>query len=543
VAGLQLAIDILARDRASKPISQVGDEVGKTHGKLAALAGAFAGGALVSLGTDFLKGGIADIKAAAAASAQTSAALKSTGGAAGLTQGHIEGLANSLEKMSGVAAENIQAGQNMLLTFTNIKGVNFDAATKTALDMSVALGTDASSSAMQLGKALNDPIKGVGALSKVGVTFDEGQRKSIKSMVAMGNTAGAQQVILKELSKEFGGSAKAAGETMAGKMEILKAKFGDVRQSLVEKLLPAMTKLMDFITNTALPAIQSMGKFLSDNAAIIVPVVAVIGTLIAAFKIMGLLMKAQAAINIAFGTSLDIAFGPVTLIIVGIAALAAGLIYAYKHSETFRKIVDGAFKAVGSAFSAAWGLIKAGFGWLKSNWPYVLGILVGPFGLAAAYIYKHWDAVVGFVKGIPGKLAAGAKGMWNFLKDGLRSTLNWIVDQLNQLHFTIGGGSFMGVGIPSVTIGISGLHHFATGTQSASAGFALVGEQGPEIVRFGGGEQVSTAGDTARMLRGGRSGGGDTYNVYASSTAQGSDIVAALRRYKRESGGAALGIA
>jgi phage-related tail protein len=289
------------------------------------------------------------------------------------------------------------------------------------------------------------------------------------------------------------------------------------------------------------PALTSIGEimvkvsgFVEKNGAVMKPVILVVAALVAGFKAWSIGLAVFNAV---------MAANPIALVVIGVAALAAGLIYAYKHSETFRKIVDGAFKAVGSAFSAAWGLIKAGFGWLKSNWPYVLGILVGPFGLAAAYIYKHWDAVVGFVKGIPGKLAAGAKGMWNFLKDGLRSTLNWIVDQLNQLHFTIGGGSFMGVGIPSVTIGISGLHHFATGTQSASAGFALVGEQGPEIVRFGGGEQVSTAGDTARMLRGGRSGGGDTYNVYASSTAQGSDIVTALRRFKQESGGGELGIA
>jgi phage-related minor tail protein len=63
-------------------------------------------------------------------------------------------------------------------------------------DMSVALGTDASGSAIQLGKALNDPIKGVAALQKVGVSFTESQKEQIKTLVETGDTLGAQKIIL-----------------------------------------------------------------------------------------------------------------------------------------------------------------------------------------------------------------------------------------------------------------------------------------------------------------------------------------------------------
>lgn len=485
MASVALAFDILARDKASKTISHIGDETGKTHGKLAAMAGAFAGGALAKLGTDFFKGGLEDIKAAAQQSAQTAAVIKSTGGAAGVTQTHIEGLADSIEKMSGVAAENVQAGQNMLLTFTNIKGANFDAATRTLTDMSVAMGTDAKSSAIQLGKALNDPIKGVGALSKVGVTFDDAQKKNIASMVKMGDTAGAQKVILSELNKEFGGSAKAAGETMAGKMEILKAKFGDVRQSVVEQMLPALMGLMTFVTTTALPAIQSLGKFLSDNKEVIIPLVAAIGTFAAALKIAGMLMKVQAAINVAFGTSLDIAFGPIALIVVGIAALAAGLIYAYKHSATFRAIVQGTFHAVGAAFSAAWAVIKGGFNWLKDHWKLILSILTGPIGAAVIFIISHWDQIVGVVKKLPGRIASAASGMWDGIKNAFKSAINWIIDGWNGMHFRMPSFDthIPGVGtVGGFDMGLPHIPRLALGGIVSRPTLVLAGEAGPEAI-------------------------------------------------------------
>jgi len=72
----------------------------------------------------------------------------------------------SLEKLTGIEAEVIQEGQNMLLTFTNIKGTQFDEATEAALNLSVALGKDMQSSAMLVGKALNDPVGGISALSR-----------------------------------------------------------------------------------------------------------------------------------------------------------------------------------------------------------------------------------------------------------------------------------------------------------------------------------------------------------------------------------------
>ncbi|QCR40300.1 hypothetical protein C1N74_07615 [Microbacterium sp. SGAir0570] len=191
--------------------------------------------------------------------AQTSAAIASTGGAAGRSVDQITGLADSLERMSGVEAEVIQSGQNMLLTFTQIKGTNFDAATKAALDMSVAMGTDMTSAATLVGKALNDPIKGVGALSKVGVQLTADQKAMVKQMTEVGDVAGAQGIILGVLNEQFGGSAEAFGGTFLGTVEKVKNSFGAITEAFVVGLLPAATGVLNFINDAFVRLADSPG--------------------------------------------------------------------------------------------------------------------------------------------------------------------------------------------------------------------------------------------------------------------------------------------
>ncbi len=234
--------------RASKASSGFGGALGKL-GKVAAVGvgAAFAGLAAT------LKVGFDELAEGQKVSAQTGAALKSTGGAANVTAKEIEGLAGSLSRMSGVDDEAIQSGENLLLTFTNIrnevgKGNDiFNQATTSILDMSVALGQDMKSSAIQLGKALNDPIKGVTALQRVGVSFTAAQKEQIKSLVESGNAMGAQKLILAELTKEFGGSAKAAGETLPGQLSKLKNSFQEVAGRIASRFAPLATKGLELV--------------------------------------------------------------------------------------------------------------------------------------------------------------------------------------------------------------------------------------------------------------------------------------------------------
>lgn len=180
---------------------------------------------------------------------QLEAVIKSTGGVAGVTSKQAQDLASSLQKVTKYSDEAVLGGENMLLTFTSIGKDIFPRATKTILDMSTALNQDLKSSAIQLGKALNDPITGVTALRRVGVQFSDEQETMIKKMVESGNLMQAQTFILDELQKEFGGSAEAAGKTFAGQLEILKNKLSDIKERIGGALLPVLATLTEKFSN------------------------------------------------------------------------------------------------------------------------------------------------------------------------------------------------------------------------------------------------------------------------------------------------------
>lgn len=214
-------------------------------GGLVAAATKFAGPLAVAFGLgSIFKSGFGEAMDAAAGTAQLAAGIKSTGNAANVTVGGLNDLASKIQLYSGQTDDSIVSAQKLLLTFTNIKNEGpdkiFDRATIAASDMAARMGGDASDSAIQLGKALNDPIGGIASLSRVGVQFTDAQKASIKAMVESGDVMGAQKVILGELETQFGGSAKAAGESFPGQVEILKRSFEDFSQMIVGRFLPSL---------------------------------------------------------------------------------------------------------------------------------------------------------------------------------------------------------------------------------------------------------------------------------------------------------------
>jgi phage-related minor tail protein len=219
-------------------------------GHAAGLAGAAIGAGLVVEATRSIKAFQESNKVAR----QTQAVLKSTGGAANVTAKEISNLATALSRKTGIDDEVVQSGENMLLTFRNIrneagKGNDiFNRSTKVLLDMSKALGVDSSKAAIQLGKALNDPVKGITALRRVGVTFTEQQQKQIDTLVKSGRTLDAQKMILRELTKEFGGSAVA----QATSTEKLKVAFGNLEEDLGSGLAPAVDAIANKLTRFAI---------------------------------------------------------------------------------------------------------------------------------------------------------------------------------------------------------------------------------------------------------------------------------------------------
>jgi hypothetical protein len=157
----------------------------------------------------------------------------------------------------GVDDEVIKATQAKLLTFRNLTktagtmGGAFDRATKAAIDMAAAGFGTAESNATQLGKALNDPIKGITALNRAGIQFTADQQELIKSLVESGKVLEAQDMILKEIESQVGGTA-AATATATEKMRIA---FGEVQESVGQLLLPVLEKFSAWFLKV-LPDIQ-----------------------------------------------------------------------------------------------------------------------------------------------------------------------------------------------------------------------------------------------------------------------------------------------
>ena len=216
--------------------------------------------------TDFVSGAIGEASAWNSVYAQTEAVIKSTGSAAGLTAKEMAEMAGNMSAASGQSLfsdDAILGAQNVLATFTNIKGENFGSATQSILDMSQALGMDLDSAAMQVGKALNDPVAGLAALSRSGVQFTADQEAMIKAMVEAGNVAGAQEIMMAELNTQFGGSAAAAVDTYAGQQVVLKEKMADIQQTLGEALMPILMQFGSFMADTIVPIIASVVESLS----------------------------------------------------------------------------------------------------------------------------------------------------------------------------------------------------------------------------------------------------------------------------------------
>lgn len=163
--------------------------------------------------------------------AQLDAALKSTGGTVGFTSDQLQQFATDLQKSTTFSDDAILGLETRLLSFKNVSGDVFKEATKAAIDLSVRLGKDLNSSALLVGKALNDPIKGLAALSKAGVQFTADQKGVIQQLAETGHIAEAQGMILDALEVKFGGAAEAARNTFGGALDALHNAFGELLEA------------------------------------------------------------------------------------------------------------------------------------------------------------------------------------------------------------------------------------------------------------------------------------------------------------------------
>lgn len=248
--------------RADRSLSRMSTGLKRLGG-----AAVVAGGALVGLGAGL---GLREAIDAERVMARTENVIKTTGGAANVTAKQVQDLASSLQRQTGTADDAIQSAANMLLTFTKVRNEAgagndvFNQSVAAANDMSVAMGTDASRAALQLGKALNDPIKGVTALSRSGVSFTKEQKEQIATLVESGRTLEAQKIILREVQTEFGGAASAEGATTEA-WQRLQRTGENLAESVMVNVLPAVNRFVTFAEREIIPVIGRVAAWVQRN--------------------------------------------------------------------------------------------------------------------------------------------------------------------------------------------------------------------------------------------------------------------------------------
>jgi hypothetical protein len=244
----------------TQEVSSFGDKIG-AFGKKAALAFAAAGIAAAAFTVKFAKDAIVAGEAAATANArieQINTSMGLFGNSVGVVNDRLIDYAEKTARLTGIDTNSIKATQAKLLTFKEIAisadeiGGAFDRATAAAIDLAAAGFGTAEGNAVQLGKALNDPIKGLASLAKSGVTFTEIEKARIKTLVESNKVGEAQTLILAAIEAQVGGTAAAT----ANATDRMKIGFQQVTERIGIALLPILEKVTAFLLDVLFPAFE-----------------------------------------------------------------------------------------------------------------------------------------------------------------------------------------------------------------------------------------------------------------------------------------------
>lgn len=353
-----LVLDLLARNKMGPALKGASDDVKGFGGHISTMSiaagtalGSFAAGGIASV-----VGGLGDlVKAARDAQAMdrvTQQVIKTTGGAAGVTADQVSSLALAISNKTGIDDDAIHASENLLLTFRHVrnevgKGNDiFNQATDMATNLSVALGINGTAAAKVLGRALNDPVKGLTMLQRVGISFTADQQKQIKALAGSGHMLEAQKLILGDLGKSFGGTAAAAADPMQKLGTVLE----NTGKGIAASLLPIIEKFAGFLLTSVVPIINEL-----------YPIISVV---------VDLLLK---GLGPAFSAA---------------AGFLKNLISGFEEGN----VSMTAAGAIGNALFGIWSAVGPA---LQSAGQWVTGTLVPAFqSLAAGFMQNVWPAIV-----------------------------------------------------------------------------------------------------------------------------------------------------
>jgi len=212
-----------------------------------------------------------------------------------------------------------------------------------AMNLSVAMDQDLKSSTLMLGKALNDPIRGITALTRAGVSFSAAQIEVIKKLWETGEQAKAQQMILAELGTQFGGIARREAQTFTGRLTQLRNVIGDLAERIGDLLLPTFTRwvtaVREFVNTHGDQIVSVFSDIYTAVGKAVEKLKTFVGFIIEhgeTFRSLAIWIGAAAA-AIYTATAAMAAFNavsklnPVMLILSGIALLIGGVVALVDH--------------------------------------------------------------------------------------------------------------------------------------------------------------------------------------------------------------------
>lgn len=434
MADRSLRVILLGEDRGlSRAMNTAGEGAGKLRQHLVGIgslaAGAFAAGGLEKaadkyqeLGRETLKlqrytGGTAEAVSRLRFAAQESGVSAE---ALGKGMGRLSKFVETGKDQFNKYYDAMAAADANHKKFTKTLGVNASALASMGIRIETSSGHMRSMQdiLLQLANHFQRMPAGVGKTSEVLKLFG----KSGMDMLPFLNRGAAGIQDLMRESDKLGNTLSGkdltaikqniqAHRTFTAAMDGLQIQIGRV-------VLPVMTRLTVFMTEKVIPAFQKTGQFIQRNKGWLVPLVTVLATAAAAFKVITVATAAWDAV---------LAVNPIVLITVAIAALAAGLIYAYKHSATFRAIVHEAFHVVSVAARDMWGVMRPIFKFIADYWMFVVGTIV--HGAAMAF---------GWVPGVGPKLRAAARE-FDVMRDHVNHALSGIHDKTVHVGVAVTG--------------------------------------------------------------------------------------------------------
>ena len=320
-----------------------------------------------------------------------------------------EHLAGVMERTTGANEAQIAAMEDYISKTALATGVADDEL-RPALEKIVTATKDTTkaqqlmSAALDISAASGKPVESVSAaIAKAYTGPTAALEKMIPGLSEAAKESDDFNVIMKELAETTGGAAAESANTAAGQYKIFQLQMAELQEELGAALLPVIQSL--------LPVLRSLAAFASENTTAIKILVGVVAALAAGILVANAAMKAYAAaqtiVKVATATwtaaqwllNAALSANPIGLVIIAIAALAAGLVIAYQKSQTFRSIVQSGLEAVkvavnalDTAFDRLLAAATAAWNWVTSHWKLAFFAL-GPIGAAIYAITTNWDSL------------------------------------------------------------------------------------------------------------------------------------------------------